>query len=270
MSRHADRPEPRVQSRSQSRPQSRHRATPPPRGRPPAGHRADVPSRLRLRYGRLGAVLGALVVTALAVLGGIGVLPTGRSDAAARNEVSHARSAALTGSADTAAPSSAPTPSTDSSTDPAAEPASGATTTAALRSTAAHPLPADSGSGRRIVFDMGEQRVWLVGADGVERTYPVSGSLTDNLQPGSYRVYSRSRWAVGIDDSGVMQYFVRFAHGKNAAIGFHSIPTKDGKPEETVAQLGTPQSAGCVRQWLPDAIKLWDFAPVGTKVVVTA
>ena len=85
-----------------------------------------------------------------------------------------------------------------------------------------------------MVFDISDQRVWLVdGADEVLSTYLVSGSVTDNLGPGTYAVYSRSRWAVGIDDSGVMEYFTRFTRGANAAIGFHSIPTKDGRPLQT-------------------------------------
>jgi lipoprotein-anchoring transpeptidase ErfK/SrfK len=41
-------------------------------------------------------------------------------------------------------------------------------------------------------------------------------------------------------------------------------------PLQTVAQLGTPQSHGCIRQNLTDAIALWSFAPVDTKVVVVA
>ena len=132
-------------------------------------------------------------------------------------------------------------------------------------------LPARSGSGKRVVFDIGDQRVWLVDErDRVRRTYPVSGSLTDNLKPGTYEVYSTSRHAVGIDDSGTMEYMVRFAHGKRAAIGFHDIPVRDGKPVQTRAELGTPQSHGCIRQWRPDARALWYFAIVGTKVVVTA
>ena len=105
----------------------------------------------------------------------------------------------------------------------------------------------------------------------MKRTYLVSGSVTDNLQPGTYSVYSRSRWAVGVDDSGVMQYFVRFTQGPTgAAIGFHTIPTRNGVPLQTRAQLGTPQSHGCIRQATPDAVALWSFAPDGTKVVVVA
>ena len=128
-----------------------------------------------------------------------------------------------------------------------------------------------SAQGKRIVFDISDQRVWLVGRDNrVASTYLVSGSVTDNLNPGTFKVYSRSRYAVGIEDSGTMQYFVRFTRGENAAIGFHDIPVDNGRPLQTVSQLGTPRSHGCIRQKRSDAVRLWDFAPIGTKVIVTA
>jgi lipoprotein-anchoring transpeptidase ErfK/SrfK len=132
-------------------------------------------------------------------------------------------------------------------------------------------VPAASGEGRRIVFSQSEQRVWLVGDDGsVDRTYLVSGSRFDNLDPGSYRVQSKTRDATAFDASGTMEYFVRFATGYSEPIGFHSVPRDNrGKLEQTKGQLGTPLSAGCVRQWKDDAIALWEFAPIGTSVVVT-
>jgi hypothetical protein len=201
----------------------------------------------RPRYSRLVAAAGALVVTFVAVLGGVGVLPTGRSSAQAqpRGEFPAEGRLRLSDAAPTAIPASHPAPAA---------------------------LPAHSGTGRRIVFDMSDQRVWLVtpasGRDTVRRTYLVSGSLTDNLRPGSYAVYSRSRHAWGVDESGTMQYMVRFAHGPHAAIGFHDIPVLHGALVQTRAQLGTPRSHGCIRQWRPDARALWAFAPVGTKVVV--
>lgn len=150
---------------------------------------------------------------------------------------------------------------------PRPEPKAGSTVGVAVAA-----LPPGSGAGRRIVFDQSDQRVWLVGGDGaVERTYPVSGSRFDNLQPGTYAVRSRSRHAGAFDGSGTMEYFVRFATGFSEPIGFHAIPRDNrGALKQTRAQLGTPLSAGCVRQWMPDAIALWDFAPVGTRVVVTA
>jgi len=133
-------------------------------------------------------------------------------------------------------------------------------------------LPPDSGKGKRIVFSESAQRVWLVDrSDTIVRTYPVSGSKFDNLNPGTYKVQSRSRHATAFDYSGSMEYFVRFTTGFTAPIGFHTVPVDNaGRLEQTKAELGTPQSAGCVRQWRDDAIALWRFAPVGTKVVVTA
>jgi lipoprotein-anchoring transpeptidase ErfK/SrfK len=251
-------------------------------------HRAEP----RPRWGRIGLLSVATIVTLVAVLAGFGMfsgsspttVATDRAAAAAPTGVktpSATASASATGSASGSASGSARVSESEAasgSTSAAAraDAAAGAAadtladTSAAAERTA---LPAGSGSGRRAVFSQTEQRVWMVGANGkVARTYPVSGSSEDNLRPGTYHVYSKSRWAVGIDDSGVMQYFVRFAHGTDngASIGFHTIPTKHGKALQTVAQLGQRLSHGCIRQKTDDAIAMWDFAGVGTEVVVVA
>ena len=235
------------------------------RPRPLPGRRRQV--RTRPRYGRLSAAGLSLLVTLVALLGGLGVLPKESPAAASAPQPDPVGSAATWAAArptDTPTPTvAAPTPSATVAAKPAQRTPSKAAEPAAL--------PRGTGSGKRVVFDISAQRMWLVREnDTVARTYLVSGSVTDNLRPGSYAVYSRSRYAVGIDDSGEMEYFVRFTRGANAAIGFHSIPTKDGRPLQTRAQLGTPQSHGCVRQAVPDAKQLWAFAPEGTKVVVTA
>jgi len=133
-------------------------------------------------------------------------------------------------------------------------------------------VPADSGSGTRVVFDMSAQRVWLVDdEDEAIRTYLVSGSKHDNLEPGEYAVYSKSMDAVSFNHEETMQYMVRFAHGVNAPIGFHDIPRyDDGSKVQTQAELGQALSAGCIRQAKADAKALWDFAEVETPVVVVA
>ena len=219
-------------------------------------------TQVRPRYPRIAAAGSAFVVTVVTLLGGIGVLPSG-SPAAAETARSGDRVALTTLTVPDA--TGAPEESTTEAPPRAPHPQ------APSAETTSRALPSDSGSGKRVVFDISDQRVWLVDkGDEVRRTYLVSGSLTDNLDPGTYAVYSRSRHAVGINDSGVMEYFIRFTRGVNAAIGFHSIPTKNGRPLQTEKQLGTPQSHGCIRQALPDAKRLWAFAPVGTKVVVTA
>ena len=225
------------------------------RGRSSGGRRATP---TRPRWDRLGAAGSAFGVTLVAVLGGIGLLPVDPGPAAA---------ASLPGQSNVQ-----PDTKPDSLSLADSTPTAGARGDQATGKVNVPTLPANSGTGRRIVFAMAAQRVWLVGDedDDVERTYLVSGSLTDNLHAGTYSVYSKSEDAVGIDDSGTMKYMVRFAHGPNAAIGFHDIPVLDGATVQTRAQLGTPQLHGCIRQWRPDAKALWRFAPVGSKVVVVA
>ena len=227
--------------------------------------------QLRPRYGRIAALSTSLTVTVVAALAGLGVLASGTASAGVKADAAAYTSNATVGTPDPSSLTSATsTPTTTGVT--TAESAAGGQSSALSGTTADEALPASSGTGRRIVFSQQLQRVWLVDpSDDVTRTYLVSGSVTDNLQPGTYSVYSRSRWATGVDDSGVMQYFVRFTQGPTgAAIGFHSIPTRNGVPLQTAAQLGTPQSHGCIRQRTPDAIALWNYAPVGTKVVVVA
>lgn len=220
-------------------------------------HRAT--RRVVRRRGRVG-VLGFAVAVTIAVGGAVvGVLPQLKAGPAAAVGATSLETATII-------PVPSPAAETgqvddlvakvDQAVDPAVDPG----------------LPADSGNGRRIVFSESAQRVWLVGADNaVVRTYLVSGSRFDNLDPGSYAVQARLRNATAFDYSGTMEYFVQFTTGDNAPIGFHTVPLhNDGTLEQTKAQLGTPLSAGCVRQWEPDAVALWEFAPIGTTVTVTA
>jgi hypothetical protein len=131
-------------------------------------------------------------------------------------------------------------------------------------------LPSHSGSGRRIVYDRAQQRVWAIDAQGrVVKTHRVSGRK-QLPAAGTYHVFSRSLSTYSIDNPAVTwRYMVRFAKGPGGGnIGFHEIPTKRGRPLQSPAQLGQPLSAGCVRQSHADALWIWKWAGVGTKVVV--
>jgi lipoprotein-anchoring transpeptidase ErfK/SrfK len=243
-----------------------------------SAHRREPERRLRPRVRRIAAASVSTVITSVALMGAVGIIPLGGAGTAATKNLATSVADRVVGAgaseqpdrqssaqdSDTAKKPSKSTSSTGSTTNKP-------TVTKGTTASSPTALPASSGSGKRVVFSKGAQRVWLVNAHGMPvSTYLVSGSLTDNLRPGRYQVYSRSRWAVGVSDSGVMQYFVRFAHGPKAAIGFHSIPSKNGTPLQKLSQLGTPQSHGCIRQKIADAERMWDFAKNGTAVVVIA
>ena len=133
------------------------------------------------------------------------------------------------------------------------------------------PLPAGSGIGRRMVYCVSCQRVWYVDEEEVVIKSNLVSGRAGTPRPGTYSVFSKSRYSGSVSGSVTMEYMVRFAHGRTLAIGFHSIPRRpDGSPIQSESQLGTYQSSGCVRQADRDALYTWNFAPVGTKVVVTA
>jgi len=209
------------------------------------------------------------MVTAVSVVGGLGSLPTAADPGDTRADGGLVLAGDSPGE-----PRTEPSPVPPRSAGPTAAPDSAVADPEDIPSEETTPdetLPAGSGNGRRVVFSEGRQRVWLVDKDGdVQRTYLVSGSVSDNLDRGTFEVYSRSDLAWGIDDSGSMKWFVRFANGDTgAAIGFHDIPVDEGAKVQTVDQLGTPLSHGCIRQRTRDALAMWRFAPIGTTVVVT-
>jgi len=136
---------------------------------------------------------------------------------------------------------------------------------------ATRPLPARSGTGRRIVYAERAAHLWLVGADGqVLRDYKVTGRV-DRPKPGIYHVYSKSPTAVNPGERLTFDLMVRFAYGVTGArIGFHTIPRYyDGRPIQAEKDLGRAIGmGGCVRQSRVDAQWLYAWSRVGDTVVV--
>lgn len=130
-------------------------------------------------------------------------------------------------------------------------------------------VPANSGTGKRIIYDNGNNRVWLVDAnERILDSYLVSGRA-NTPSPGTYSVFSKSPLAWAGHDGITMEHMVRFTYGRSLAIGFHAIPRyRSGAPMQTTDELGTYQSAGCVRQEDHKAEALYKWAEIGTTVVV--
>lgn len=129
------------------------------------------------------------------------------------------------------------------------------------------PYP-NVGSGRRIIYDNTNNRVYLIEASGeLAKTHLVSGRR-GIPGTGRYRVYSMSRYAWAPYDGITMEYMVRFARGE-WPYGFHSIPVwPDERPLQDSEQLGTHRSGGCVRQEFDDAAFVFDWAELGDRVIV--
>ncbi|WP_199547379.1 hypothetical protein [Streptomyces sp. N35] len=122
-------------------------------------------------------------------------------------------------------------------------------------------LPTLSGQGQRVVYSLGSDRVWLVGeGDKVEHTFKVSPSTVDPL-PGEYAVTTRSGSITGSDGTPI-EHVVRFATNDGVTIGFSAA--KDGSTPEPDPSRKT----GGIRESRADGLAMWEFATVGTSVIV--
>ncbi|MEX0173651.1 L,D-transpeptidase [Streptomyces sp. LMG1-1-1.1] len=150
-------------------------------------------------------------------------------------------------------------PRTSGTAVPSVSPSGGA------RKPAADPLavPANSGTGERVVYALADRRVWLVDGKGkATRTFSVMPSTVDPL-PGAYKVTSRSGSVRGSDGVQI-EHVVRFASNQDVAIGFSAaVDGSTPTPDPT-------KKTGGVRMKRADGDALWTFAVIGAKVVVVA
>lgn len=212
---------------------------------------------------------------AMLVVGVALAVGRGGDDAAASLQTSTS-SSVTTAPPTTAAPETTTTLAPETTT---TLPPETTTTTVVWNHSNPRPLPEKTGKGKRIVFQNSLNWVWIVNEnEEVVMSVPVSGR--DGVpKAGKYRVMSKSEFSQSIFFPEIkMKWSVRFAvspNGKNT-ISFHSIPTcawEGGHcspvgPMQTVEQLGTFQSGGCVRMLDTDAEFLYNFVEVGTRVLV--
>ncbi|MBZ3907420.1 MULTISPECIES: L,D-transpeptidase [Streptomyces] len=122
-------------------------------------------------------------------------------------------------------------------------------------------LPEDSGTGERVVYSLDDDRVWLVGAnEKVTRTFEVTPSTVDPT-PATYTVSSRSAAVTGSDGTPI-ENVVRFASVDGISVGF-SAAVDGSTPEPDPAT-----KTGGIRESRKDGKAMWEFAGIGTKVVV--
>ncbi|WP_327361895.1 MULTISPECIES: hypothetical protein [unclassified Streptomyces] len=156
-----------------------------------------------------------------------------------------------------------------SATAPAHPPHAAPPVTAPSPVPSAHPaeaakpvaVPAESGTGSRVVYSMALKRVWLVGESGQEpKSFPVKPS-TAHPKPGTYLVNSRSGAVTGSDGVPI-EHVVRFATADGVVVGFSS--RVDGQMPEPDPNKKT----GGIRMTRADGDAMWAFATISSKVVV--
>ncbi|MFD9128843.1 hypothetical protein [Kitasatospora sp. NPDC059571] len=125
-------------------------------------------------------------------------------------------------------------------------------------------LPAASGTGYRVVYSIGAHRVWLVDPQKdqqIQASFAVTPGSVEPT-PGAYSVYSRAATGKGTDGRQI-EHVVRFSQQSGVVFGFSAAT--DGATPAPDPKVHT----GGIRSARADGQLIWDFAPTGTRVVVT-
>lgn len=132
----------------------------------------------------------------------------------------------------------------------------------ASKSAASTAVPDDSGTGRRVVYALGQKRVWLVDASDVSRrSFPVWPG-TVGPDPGNYTISQRTEATTGSDGVQI-EHIMYFAAKSGLSIAFSNA--LDGSSPPAVAS--GKQTSG-IRTGKTDGAALWTFGEPGTPVVV--
>ncbi|MFD3611570.1 hypothetical protein ACFWXA_26535 [Streptomyces atroolivaceus] len=122
-------------------------------------------------------------------------------------------------------------------------------------------VPADSGTGARVVYALKDRRVWIVDdKEKALRTFAVMPSSV-SPPPGVYGVTSRSGSIKGSDGVPI-EHVVRFANVDDVSVGFSAAQ------DDSMQSPDPTMKTGGVRMKRADGDVLWTFATVGVKVVV--
>ncbi|MEU7579618.1 hypothetical protein AB0B50_18650 [Streptomyces sp. NPDC041068] len=122
-------------------------------------------------------------------------------------------------------------------------------------------VPAKSGSGERVVYSLGDDRVWLVESSGKAKlTFEVTPGTVDPA-PGTYTVSSRQGSVTGTDGTPI-EHVVRFTTVEGVTIGF-SAAVDGSTPKPDAAK-----KTGGIRESRAHGNAMWEFAGINQKVVV--
>ncbi|WP_329411038.1 hypothetical protein OG802_15375 [Streptomyces sp. NBC_00704] len=126
----------------------------------------------------------------------------------------------------------------------------------------AAPVPDRSGTGRRVVYSLGQHRVWLVDADDTARRTFTVWPGTVNPAVGAYTVSVRKDAVTGSDGVAI-EHVVYFSAASGVNIAFsNAVDGSSPPPAAAGAQTGG------IRMPKADGAALWAFGETGTKVRV--
>ncbi len=129
--------------------------------------------------------------------------------------------------------------------------------------------PAPAPAAKSVVVDKSEQRAYLYENGQLINAFVVStGQPGSETWEGTWHVRSKIPTAYAYTWNLQMPYWLGFYHTGYLENGFHALPILPDGSILWDGYLGTPVSYGCVILSHPDAATLYQWAEIGTEVIV--
>jgi LysM repeat protein len=134
---------------------------------------------------------------------------------------------------------------------------------------AAPPAPAGAGASKQIVVDLSEQRMYVYQDGALIWTFVVStGEPGRGTAAGTFSVLNKIDNAYGATWNIWMPNWLGIYWAGSLQNGIHALPILPGGGRLWDGYLGTRVSYGCVILGIVDAQTLYDWAEVGTPVII--
>ncbi len=132
------------------------------------------------------------------------------------------------------------------------------------------PAPQQTSRGqKKIVVDISQQQCWRYQGDKLLNTWKCSTGRNNSTKTGSFRVQSKLRKAYGSTWNIWMPWWMGIYWSGPIENGIHGLPWNAKTGARTWAGLvGTPITYGCVMLNDKAAKTLWEWADIGTRVII--
>ena len=133
---------------------------------------------------------------------------------------------------------------------------------------ASAPAPAAAGGGKRIVIDLSEQHLYAYQGEVLAHSFVASTGMGGSTRTGTFRVLDKYPNAYASTWSLQMPHWLGIYWAGSLENGIHALPILPSGQRLWEGYLGTPVSFGCIILGTQEARMLYEWAEVGTPVVI--
>jgi LysM repeat protein len=128
--------------------------------------------------------------------------------------------------------------------------------------------PAAGGGGKRILIDISEQHLYAYQGDVLIYSFVASTGMNNGTRTGNFRVLDKIPNAYASTWNLQMPYWLGIYWGGTLENGIHALPILSNGQLLWEGYLGTPVSFGCIILGTQEARLLYEWAEVGTPVII--